>query len=221
MYARFGLMTSILVYPLLYFVGFLALGIVPAFGVLVAFRFSQLFWSEGVSEGANQAMYNLVPAGQREQARTFVRGVANPAGVSLVGVLLLAGERGMRPGIMALAGLLAAAATGYLVWRARGAYGRALVEALRRGQSHLFSGEEDPFGGLRNDAAAVQAVVNGLDSPDVVVRRVSARSWRADRPDLVEARSGAGGRRPGGEAAMLRAAGRAEPQRPARRSSPT
>lgn len=175
LYARFGYMTSILVYPVLYLAGFIAVILQPAFLTLVIFRFSQVLWSEGVSEGANQAMYNLAPEAQREQTRAFVRGVANPAGVSLVGVILLASERLRNPvTIIYFTGLAAAAATCYFVWRARGAYSLALVDALRRGQPHLFSAGDEPYCGFPRDATALRAVINGLSSPEAPVRRVSA-----------------------------------------------
>lgn len=174
LYARFGFMSTILAYSLIYLLGFSALAIWAVFPVLVGFRFTQLLWSEGVSEGANQAMYNLAPPEQREQTRAFVRGVANPAGVSLVGVILLTSETLLPPDSMFIIGLLAAAVTTFMVWRARGAYGQALIEALRAGQAHLFFSEEEPFGGFRRDATAVAAVVEGISSPEVAVRRVSA-----------------------------------------------
>ncbi|HZD55680.1 MAG TPA: HEAT repeat domain-containing protein [Anaerolineales bacterium] len=173
-YARFGFMTSILIYPLLYLTGFAILFVYGAFPVLVALRFTQLLWSDGVSEGANQAMYNVVPADQREQTRAFVRGVANQFGISLVGVILVIGQQTLRPQHMYLIGLSAAALTTFLVWRARHAYGQAVVDALRAGQPHLFFAEEQPFGGFRQDAAAIDAVLAGINSPEVAVRRVSA-----------------------------------------------
>ncbi|HEX9617874.1 MAG TPA: HEAT repeat domain-containing protein, partial [Anaerolineales bacterium] len=174
LYARFGFMTMIFAYPVLYFLGFSTLLVSAVFPLLVAFRFTQLVWSEGVSEGANQAMYNLVPSDQREQTRAFVRGVANPAGVSLIGGILLLSESILPRGSMFVLGMLAAAVTAYLVWQARGAYGQALVEALRAGRPQLFFSEEEPFGGFRRDASAVRVVIEGISSPEVAVRRVSA-----------------------------------------------
>lgn len=188
LYARFGFMTTILIYPLIYLLGFSALVIQAVFPALVAFRFAQLVWSEGVSEGANQAMYNLAPSEQREQTRAFVRGVANPAGVSLVGIILLASESLLPGRAMFVIGLLAAALATYMVWQARGVYGQALVEALRAGQAHLFFSEEEPFGGFRRDATAVATAVEGISNPDVSVRRVSAEILgRLGVPQAVDA----------------------------------
>ncbi|MEJ2303374.1 MAG: Npt1/Npt2 family nucleotide transporter [Anaerolineales bacterium] len=173
-YARFGFMASILVYPILYLTGFAILFIFGAFPVLVSLRFAQLLWSDGVSEGANQAMYNVVPVDQREQTRAFIRGVANQFGISLVGVILVIGEQTLQPQHMYLIGLGTAIVTTLLVWRARHAYGQAVLEALRAGQPHLFFSQEQPFGGFRQDAAAINAVLAGIHSSEVSVRRVSA-----------------------------------------------
>jgi HEAT repeat protein len=174
LYARFGFLTTILVYPVLYFLGFSILTIQAGFTALVVFRFSQLLWSEGVSEGANQAMYNLVPPERREQTRTFVRGVMNPLGVSLVGGILLASERILPAAAIYLIGLTAGALTVYLVWQARGAYGSALVEALRAGRPHLFYNEDAPSHSFQLDAAALDTVLQGISSQEAAVRRVSA-----------------------------------------------
>jgi HEAT repeat protein len=174
LYARAGFMTTILVEPVIYLLGFSILSIRAIFPALILFRFTQLVWSLGVSGGANQAMYNVVSPDQREQVRAFVRGVANPAGVSLVGLLLLAGERFLPSNSMYFIGVVAAVPTVFLVWRARGVYGRALLDALRSGRPHIFLGEGTSFGGFRSEATAMTALVAGISSPNVVERRVSA-----------------------------------------------
>jgi HEAT repeat protein len=191
-YARLGFMTAIFAFPLIYFVGFTALAIAPLFSVLVVFRFMQLLWSEGISEGANQAMYNLVPSGLREQTRAFVRGVANPFGVSVVGVLLLIGDQMGSSYFIYLLGMVIAAITALLVWRARKQYGRALFETLKKGQSQIFLSEEEPFGGFRRDATAVTALIDGMKSQDASVRRVSAEILaQIDASEAIEVIVGA------------------------------
>ncbi len=171
LYARAGFMATILVEPVIYLVGFSVLSIRAVFPALVSLRFIQLVWSLGVSGGANQAIYNVVSPDQREQVRAFVRGVANPAGVSFVGILLLAGERVLAPNSMYLIGVVAAATTVFLTWRARQVYGQALLDALRSGHPQIFLGERGAF---RVEATAVAALVAGISSRDVVERRVSA-----------------------------------------------
>jgi HEAT repeat protein len=174
LYARFGFMVAILAYPVIYLVGFSMLTINAMFPALVFFRFIQTAWSEGVSEGAKQAIFNVVPPEQREQTRSFVRGIANQLGVSLAGVMLVYSERILQPQHVYVIGMVVAAITTYCIWRARRAYGAALVEALRSGQPNLFLPEEESFGGFQRDAAAVAAAVAGIRNNDAAVRRVSA-----------------------------------------------
>ena len=174
LYARFGFMAAILVFPIIYLLGFTGLSISGVFPALVTFRFIQIVWLEGIAYGAFQAMFNVVPPGQREQARSFVQGVANHVGVSLAGVLLAFSEQILQPQHIYLIGIVLAAATTYFVWQARRAYGPAVVEALRAGQSHLFFAEEEPFGGFQRDAGAVVAAVAGISHQDPTIRRVSA-----------------------------------------------
>lgn len=211
LYARLGFMATILAYPLLYLLGFSTLAVAASFPVLVAFRFAQVAWSEGLSEGANQAMFNLVPPEQREQTRTFVRGVANQVGTSLAGGVLLIGELGMGDQAIYLIGAAAALATTYFVLRARQAYGSAVVAALRAGLPQLFFSEEQPFGGFRQDAAAMQAVIDGIASPEPSVRRVSAEILaNLGLPQAVEAAVFAlDDEDPAVRAALLRAIARA------------
>jgi HEAT repeat protein len=174
LYARFGFMATILVQPIIYFVGFTLLSFHGAFPILVGFRMTQIAWAEGVSEGANQGMFNIVPSEQREPTRSFVRGVANQLGVSLAGVMLIAGEQIFQPQHVYMLNAFFALTTTILVWQARRAYGAAAVEALRAGQPSLFFAEEEPFGGFHRDAGAVATVVHGIGHPDAAVRRVSA-----------------------------------------------
>ncbi len=192
LYARFGFMTTILVYPIIYLLGFSVAAVSASFTALVLFRLVQIFWSEGVSEGANQAMFNVIPPDQRERSRTFIRGIANQLGISVAGVLLLLGNRVLPSGCLFITGLLAAAVTIYFVWQARKAYGPAVVAALKAGQSHIFFSEEQPFGGFQQDANAVNAAVAGIHSQEVAVRRVAADILgRLSVPEATQAVVGA------------------------------
>jgi HEAT repeat protein len=174
LYARFGFMTIILAYPVIYLAGFSVSLVSAGFVVLVLFRFVQTFWATGVFEGAVQAMFNVVPSERRQPSRTFVVGIANQLGVSLAGVMLLLSDRWLPARAVYALSIAAAAATAYFVWQSRRAYGPALVAALRAGRSQVFFSDEEPFGGFQLDAAAVAAAVEGLASPDLTLRRASA-----------------------------------------------
>ncbi len=192
LYARFGFMAIILVYPIIYLIGFSVVAISASFTAIVLFRFVQVFWSEGVFQGANQAMFNVVPPEQRERARAFIIGIANQLGVSLAGVLLLLGNRILPTEYLFVIGVAAAALTIYFVWQARKAYGPAVVAALRAGQSHIFFSDEEPFGGFQQDANAISTAVAGIHSQEVTVRRVAADILgRLSVPDATNAMVGA------------------------------
>jgi HEAT repeat protein len=174
LYARFGFMATILAYQVIYLIGFTVASVQATFTVIAVFRLVQIFWSEGISNGAGQAMFNVVPPEKREQSRTFVRGIANQLGISLAGVMLLLGDRILETVHIFIIGIVVSAISIYLVERARRAYGSAVVAALRAGQSHIFFSDEEPFGGFRQDATAVVTAIDGIHSQEVAVRRVSA-----------------------------------------------
>ena len=174
LYARFGIMACILALPIVYLIGFMGLVIAPVFYVIVAFRFAQVLAISGVAESAWIAMFNVVPPERRDQVRAFISGVPEQAGTFLAGGILIVGEQALTPQQLYIIGLLAAAACTYVIYQARRGYNQALIEALRVGRPHLFFSEEQPFGGFHQDAAAVQAALDGLNDPDPVIRRVSA-----------------------------------------------
>lgn len=174
LYARFGIMTSILALPVVYLIGFTGLVIVPVFAMIVAFRFVQVLTMSGVAESAWIAMFNVIPPERRDQVRTFISGVPEQAGTFLAGGILIVGEQALTPQQLYIVGLLAAAACTYVIIRARRGYNQALIEALRAGRPHLFFSEEQPFGGFHQDAVAVRTALDGLHDPDPVIRRVSA-----------------------------------------------
>ncbi len=174
LFARFGIMTMMLAFPIIYFVGFATVAFLPVFAALVVFRFAQMAWLQGIAGTAYQTLLNVVPPERRDQTRTFIDGVPGQAGIVIAGLILVIGEQAFKPGQLYFLGLGAAILATVVVWQAGRAYGRALVDALRAGQPQLFFGEEEPFGGFRRDASAVGAAVAGIASPDPAVRRVSA-----------------------------------------------
>jgi HEAT repeat protein len=174
LFARFGIMLCILVFPIIYLVGFASLALLPIFAIVVSFRFIQMLWLSGIADPAYQAMFNVVPNERRDQVRTFIDGVPEQAGVFIAGAILIIGEQTLAPRQLYVVGLIAAALCTFAIYRARGGYNEALIEALHAGNPHLFFSEEQPFGGFREDAAAIRAALNGLIDPDPSLRRVSA-----------------------------------------------
>ena len=173
LFARLGIMVCILIFPLIYLVGFASLVVLPIFAIVIAFRFIQTLWLSGIADPAYQAMFNVVGPERRDQVRAFVDGVPEQAGTFMAGAILIIGEQTLAPQQLYMIGLAAAAICIFAIYRARRGYNEALVQALQAGNPHLFYSEEQPFGGFRQDAAAVRAALEGLKDRDPVIRRVS------------------------------------------------
>ncbi len=174
LFARLGIMLSLLIFPVIYLMGFASLAILPVFAIIVSFRFTQMLWLSGIADPAYQAMFNVVPPERRDQVRTFISGVPEQAGTFIAGAILIIGEQTLAPQQLYIVGLLAAGLCTFAIYRARRGYNEALVEALQAGNPHLFYSEEQPFGGFRQDAAAIHAALEGLNDRNPIIRRVSA-----------------------------------------------
>lgn len=174
LFARFGIMVCILIFPIIYLVGFASLALLPIFAIVVSFRFVQMLWLSGIADPAYQAMFNVVPPERRDQVRAFVDGVPEQAGTFIAGAILIIGEQTLAPQQVYIVGLIAAALCTLAIYRAWSGYNDALIEALRAGNPHLFYSEEQPFGGFRQDALAIRAALDGLNDHDPIIRRVSA-----------------------------------------------
>jgi AAA family ATP:ADP antiporter len=173
LFARFGLVTMVLTLPVIYLAGFILIGVTAAFSAVVAFRLIQVVWVNGIWAGGWQGLFNVVPAEPRHRVRTFMDGVPLQLGIVAAGILLIGAERILAPSQIALIGVGAAALATLAMWRARGAYGGALMEALRAGNPEVFFAEDEPFGGFRRDAAAISVLVAGTSDPDPAIRRIS------------------------------------------------
>lgn len=174
LFARFGIMTMVMILPVIYLIGFGALAIYEVFAIIVAFRFIKMLWLTGIAVSGWQALFNPVPAERREQVRAFINGVPSQAGTFIAGAILLVGEQAFSRQQLYLIGLGAAVATCLVIWRAGSAYKLALVDSLRAGRPTLFTAEEEPFGGFQQDATTVDVAVQGMTHSDPLVRRVSA-----------------------------------------------
>ncbi len=174
LFARFGIMPMLMLLPIVYLIGFGALAIYEVFAVIVAFRFIQMLWLNGIADSAWQALFSPVPAERRDQVRAFINGVPSQAGTFIAGAILLIGEQSFSPQQLYILGFVAAVATCYFIWRAGSAYKLALVDALRAGRPTLFTEEDEPFGGFQQDAATVEAALQGIKHTSPLVRRTSA-----------------------------------------------
>jgi len=144
-----------------------------AFSAVVAFRFSQLLYLQGIASPAYESVFNVVPRERRDQVRAFVSGVPDQAGIVIAGAVLVIGDRALDASQLAVIGLGAALITAYIWWRATREYANALVRTLRTGQPIVFTSEEEPFGGFRRDAEAVSAARAGAIDPDPRTRHIA------------------------------------------------
>jgi HEAT repeat protein len=174
LFARIGVMAAILVFPLLYAAGFATLLVTQTvFSAVVAFRFAQLVYLQGIASPAYESVFNVIPRERRDQVRAFVSGVPDQAGIVIAGAVLVIGDRALDVSQLAAIGLGAALVTAYIWWRASRQYAMAVVRTLRTGQPIVFTSEEEPFGGFRRDAAAMSAARAGALDPDPRTRHIA------------------------------------------------
>ncbi|MBI5933234.1 MAG: MFS transporter [Chloroflexi bacterium] len=174
LFARVGIMACIFALPVIYILGFGSLILAPLFVIVIGFRFIQMLYLSGVADPAWQTMFNVVPNEKRDQVRAFVGGVPEQAGVFIAGGILIVGEQTLNPQQLYIIGFIAALGCAWFIFKAWRGYNLALVDALRAGRPQLFFCEEQPFGGFRQDAAAVQTALTSLRDSDPIVRRISA-----------------------------------------------
>jgi len=173
LFARFGIMPMLFTFPLIYVIAFITLPFVSPFPLIAAFRFAQIGWGSGVAGTAWQAMFNVISAHRRDQARAFIGGVPEQVGVLAAGALLIIAQEFLQPQQVYWIGLGVTIPILFVLWRAIAAYRAALVDALRAGQPQVFYVEEEPFGGFARDAIALDALIEGISNPDPVIRHVS------------------------------------------------
>ncbi|MBI3739081.1 MAG: hypothetical protein HY258_08560, partial [Chloroflexi bacterium] len=130
-YARLGVVNSVLLLPIVYFIGFVVFANQFSLNGAVIARFSQWVLLAGVADSAWNALFNVVPSQRRGQVQAFNNGVPSQVGVALSGVLLILGEKILTTQQIFLMGMAVALLCGFIVWRMRAAYGNALLDALR------------------------------------------------------------------------------------------
>jgi HEAT repeat protein len=172
LYSYFGIMKAILGLPVIYLIGFCGLAVSNTFLVILLFRFIQMLWLSGIADSAYQAIFNAVPSARRDQVRAFIDGVPAQAGTMIAGLILIVGEQAFSSRQLAVVGLVTSGVTIYVIFRANLAYNKALADSLRAGRPTLFV--QDDRLGLQLDGAALRVTLDGMHSPDPVIRRVSA-----------------------------------------------
>ena len=172
LFARFGVALMVVILPAIYLAGFAILALFASFVGLVVFRFVQLLWVYAVWSPGWEALFNVVPVDRRNAIRTMMEAGPRQAGAVAAGLLLFAADRVLSPTELYTAAAAAAALALFVAWRARQSYRDAVVENLRAGWPDVFVAEERPFGGVQQDATALQALLEAASSPDSRLRRI-------------------------------------------------
>ncbi|MFT3894544.1 MAG: HEAT repeat domain-containing protein [Anaerolineales bacterium] len=172
-YARLGIVNSILIMPVVYLVCFGIFFASFQFTGAVIVRFMQLIVLGGLMGTAWSALFNVVPIERRSQVLAFMNGVPAQVGVVVSGVMLLVARQIFTRQQVLLVGVAVAILCFYIVWKMRAEYGNALLAALRAGRVDVFSDEDDSFAGYKDDPAALQVIVQGLRDPKPLTRRLA------------------------------------------------
>jgi HEAT repeat protein len=177
LFARFGVTTMLLLFPVIYLLGFGVLAVQAVFATIVVFRFAQMLWMQAVANPAWEAVINVLPPTRRDQTRAFLNGAPAQTGTAIAGVIQLVGEHALSSRELSAIGVGTAALTTFACWRVRRSYAAALVDALRAGRPQVFptGPDEESVIGRGIDAAAVATVMAGVADQDVRVRRASVQ----------------------------------------------
>jgi HEAT repeat protein/ATP/ADP translocase len=192
LYARLGIVNSVLVMPLTYVFAFILFFVSFNVWGAVGARFSQLVVLGGLAGTAWNALFNVVPPERRGQVLAFNNGVPSQVGVVLSGLLIILSNTILADTkVVLLLGAVVAVVTVYMTVKMKPAYGEALLSALRAGRIEVFSNEEEAFSGYQHDPAALQVVLKALKDPRANTRRLAAEMLaRMDAalaiPDLLE-----------------------------------
>lgn len=192
LYARIGIVNSILIMPVTYLIGFVVFYVFFRFETAVSFRFLQQVILGGVMGTAWSALFNVVPIERRGQVLAFMNGVPSQIGVMLSGLLLIAGSQVFSStNQILLLGAAVALLCFYFTWRMRAEYGNALISALQAGRVEVFNKQDEAYAGYGNDPDALQATFKALHDARPNVRRLAAEMLSKMGspfaiPDLVE-----------------------------------
>lgn len=192
LYARIGIVDAVLILPLIYFGGFVIWALGFSLVTAVTVRLAQMVVLGGVASPAWNSLFNVAPPERRGEVLGFDAAVPSQAGVVLSGVMLILADRGLGTTQIFTMGMIVALGCGYLIWQMRGAYGEALVLALRAGRFEVFGGGVGAFTRFRTDAEALRVAMGALRDVKASTRRLAVEILTRMKanpaiPSLVEA----------------------------------
>ncbi len=137
--ARFGVVGTVLVVPLVYALGFGVWTVSFSLATAAAVRGAQWIAVNAVGGTAWQSLFNVVRPPVRGHVIAFVAAVPTQLGVVAGGAVLTFGVADLPVGQLAAAGATVAVAAALIVWRMRRAYVADLLAALRGGLGDVFT----------------------------------------------------------------------------------
>lgn len=173
LYARLGIIGSILIMPVTYVIAFVVFFVSFTFTGAVVVRFMQLVVLGGLMGTAWNALFNVVPPERRGQVLAFNNGVPAQIGVFLSGIMILLSRQVLETQDILLLGAFVALVSVYITLKMKPAYGDALLSALRSGRVEVFSDQDDSFVGYQNEPESLRVVQRALRDPKAHVRRLA------------------------------------------------
>lgn len=187
LYARIGIVNSLLMLPLMYLGGFLLWSSTFTLATAMVVRLAQMVVLGGLASPAWNSLFNVAPPERRAEVLGFDAAVPSQAGVVLSGLLLIFVDRGLGTTPIFTMGMVVALVCGYLVWQMRHAYGEALVLALRAGRFEVFAAGEGGLARFRSNASALKVAVNALHDSKPSTRRLAVEILSKMRADYAVA----------------------------------
>ncbi len=173
LYARIGLVDAVLALPFIYLGGFILWALTFSLTTAILVRLAQMVIWGGLASPAWNALFNVAPPERRGEVLGFDAAIPAQVGVVLSGVLLILGDRVLNTTQIFVMGMLVALVCAYLIWRMRGAYGEALVDALRAGRFEVFSGSARAITTYQGNASALRVAMNALQDSRASTRRLA------------------------------------------------
>ena len=138
LFARIGVVASLLIVPIVYLLGF-GLWLI-SFGLLAASMVRAVHWVavNAIGGTAWSSLLNVIPGRRRSQVMAFISGVPTQLGTMASGGLLILANT-LSPRASNAIGLSVALVTVILVVRMRPAYQSALVAAVKQGMVNIFA----------------------------------------------------------------------------------
>ncbi len=163
LFARFGLVVTLMVAPIVYAAGFATWLTVFDLPTAAMVRGLQWVTVNAIALTAYNALFNVVTRRERGQVVAFMTAVPAQVGVSLAGLLLIV-TAGIRIETVFFTGLVIAVITLAMVFGLRREYLEAVVSAVRRGVIGLF---DTPARTVFNpsDADSIRVLKERLSDP--------------------------------------------------------